>query len=143
MDHTPHPVDLYVGQQIRKARTAVGISQTKLGEICGITFQQIQKYENAKNRCSASRLVTIARALGTSASHFLDDAPTDRLPDGPIEQDRGTLMAVRHMRSIKTPELRKAAVEGLRHLAHTDRYVRETVAAAVEGTELEQAGTTH
>ena len=50
-----HEVDLHVGSQIRLRRRILGISQTKLGDALGLTFQQIQKYENGTNRVSASR----------------------------------------------------------------------------------------
>jgi transcriptional regulator with XRE-family HTH domain len=59
----PNPVDVAVGQNVKLRRLAVGLSQEKLGERMGLTFQQIQKYEKGTNRIGASRLVQIARAL--------------------------------------------------------------------------------
>lgn len=64
------PIDVYVGARIRDARKAKNMSQVDLGHACGITFQQIQKYERAQNRVSASRLVQIANALGKSVIFF-------------------------------------------------------------------------
>lgn len=63
-------VDVYVGAQIRARRQALGISQTDLAEACGLTFQQIQKYENARNRVSCSMLSRIARKLGCAPAWF-------------------------------------------------------------------------
>jgi transcriptional regulator with XRE-family HTH domain len=68
----PHPVDRQVGLRIRMRRRELGISQEKLAEALGLTFQQVQKYERAANRVSASRLFDIACALNTSVSYFFD-----------------------------------------------------------------------
>lgn len=71
----PHPVDVYVGQRIIQARRVKGISQEALSEAIDLTFQQIQKYEKAQNRVSASRLVQIANALDVDVGFFFDGAP--------------------------------------------------------------------
>jgi transcriptional regulator with XRE-family HTH domain len=68
----PHPVDRHVGLRIRMRRKEVGISQERLAEALGLTFQQVQKYERAANRVSASKLFEIARALDTSVSYFYE-----------------------------------------------------------------------
>jgi len=68
----PHPVDRHVGLRIRMRRKELGISQERLAEALGLTFQQVQKYERAANRVSASKLWQIARALNTSVSYFYD-----------------------------------------------------------------------
>jgi transcriptional regulator with XRE-family HTH domain len=65
-------VDLYVGNKIKLKRLEMGFSQTKLAEAVGITFQQIQKYENAKNRVSASKLWEIANILKVDVNFFYD-----------------------------------------------------------------------
>src|SRR5437762_8757468 len=82
----PHPVDIYVGARVKERRTELGISQEKLAEALGLTFQQVQKYERAANRVSASKLFEIARALETSVSYFYEglgaNAELD-LPGGP------------------------------------------------------------
>jgi transcriptional regulator with XRE-family HTH domain len=70
MQKTPKPVDVEVGKRIRFRRLQMGISQEKLGDRVGLTFQQIQKYEKGGNRVSASRLQEIADALETPASYF-------------------------------------------------------------------------
>jgi transcriptional regulator with XRE-family HTH domain len=68
----PDPVDIHVGQRLRLARTMRGMSQEKLGEACGITFQQLQKYEKGNNRVSASMLHRMVRALDMPHSYFFD-----------------------------------------------------------------------
>ena len=66
------PIDVYVGKKIRQRRTVLGISQEKLSEALGITFQQVQKYESGANRVSSSRLYHISKILGTPISFFFD-----------------------------------------------------------------------
>lgn len=70
-----HPIDQHVGARIRMQRLIIGMSQTKLAEKMEITFQQIQKYENGKNRVSASRLQQIARTLRVRPEFFFEEAP--------------------------------------------------------------------
>ena len=62
----PNPVDKYVGSRVRMRRIMLGMSQEKLGEALGLTFQQVQKYEKGANRVGASRLSQIASVLGIS-----------------------------------------------------------------------------
>ncbi|WP_107988501.1 helix-turn-helix domain-containing protein [Breoghania corrubedonensis] len=71
----PNPVDVHVGSRIRLRRMMLGMSQEKLGEHLGITFQQIQKYEKGTNRVGASRLQHIATILNVPISFFFEDAP--------------------------------------------------------------------
>ncbi|GAB4360466.1 MAG: helix-turn-helix domain-containing protein [Oricola sp.] len=71
----PNPIDIHVGSRIRLRRTMLGMSQEKLGEALGITFQQVQKYEKGTNRVGASRLQNIAAILGVTVSFFFEDAP--------------------------------------------------------------------
>ena len=73
----PNPVDRHVGLRIRFRRKELGISQEKLAESIGLTFQQVQKYERAANRVSASKLWEVARALSTSVTYFYEGLPTD------------------------------------------------------------------
>ncbi len=72
----PNPIDVHVGSRIRLRRNLLGLSQEKLGEGLGITFQQIQKYEKGTNRVGASRLQAISSILGVPVSYFFEDAPT-------------------------------------------------------------------
>lgn len=71
----PNPIDVHVGGRIRLRRNMLGMSQEKLGEHLGITFQQIQKYEKGTNRVGASRLQAIASILNTPVSFFFEGAP--------------------------------------------------------------------
>jgi len=86
------PVDVAVGENIRVARLAAGLTQTELGKSCGITFQQIQKYEKGSNRVGGSRLMQIAEALKVPAFTLLPSSqkhavtPKHRVPA--ILQDR-------------------------------------------------------
>jgi transcriptional regulator with XRE-family HTH domain len=73
----PNPIDIHVGSRIRLRRTMLGMSQEKLGESLGITFQQVQKYEKGTNRVGASRLQNIASILNVPVSFFFEDAPDD------------------------------------------------------------------
>jgi transcriptional regulator with XRE-family HTH domain len=71
----PNPIDVHVGSRIRLRRNMLGMSQEKLGENLGITFQQIQKYEKGTNRVGASRLQAISTILNVPVSFFFEDAP--------------------------------------------------------------------
>ena len=76
----PNPVDLHVGARIRLRRRMQGVSQEKLADALGLTFQQVQKYERGANRVSASKLYEIATALQAPVSYFFDglaDPSTD------------------------------------------------------------------
>ena len=74
----PHPVDRLVGSRVRLFRTARGLSQSKLAEDLGITFQQVQKYEKGTNRISASRLFEISRLLGVGVPELYANADDPR-----------------------------------------------------------------
>jgi transcriptional regulator with XRE-family HTH domain len=73
----PQPVDRHVGARVRMRRMMVGMSQDKLGDSCGVTFQQIQKYEKGTNRMGASRLHQIARVLDVPVEFFYEGAPSE------------------------------------------------------------------
>ena len=75
----PNPIDIHVGSRARLRRTMKGLSQEKLGDALGITFQQIQKYEKGTNRIGASRMQQISGALDVPVSFFFEDAP---IPEG-------------------------------------------------------------
>lgn len=77
----PNPVDIHVGSRVRLRRTLLGMSQEKLGEALGLTFQQVQKYERGANRIGASRMFEISRALGVPVSFFFDDMPEELTGD--------------------------------------------------------------
>lgn len=69
------PIDAHVGTRIRLRRTLMGLSQERLGEALGLTFQQVQKYERGVNRVGASRLFDLSRVLDVPISFFFDDMP--------------------------------------------------------------------
>lgn len=72
-DGTPNPIDRHVGGRIRLRRTMLGLSQEKLAEELGITFQQVQKYEKGMNRVGASRLWDLSQVLGVPVDFFYMD----------------------------------------------------------------------
>ena len=71
----PNYIDVHVGSRLRMRRQIVSMSQEKLGELLGITFQQVQKYEKGSNRISASRLYYAAKILGVPVQAFFEDLP--------------------------------------------------------------------
>ena len=71
------PVDVHVGSRIRLRRTMRGMSQAKLGDTIGLTFQQVQKYERGADRVSASRLFELSKILNVPVSFFFDDMPEE------------------------------------------------------------------
>lgn len=90
----PNPIDAHVGARMRLRRTLCGMSQEKLGEAIGLTFQQVQKYERGANRIGASRLFDLSRVLDVPVSFFFDDMPAEvaTAPIGAVdEEDRDTV----------------------------------------------------
>jgi len=71
----PNPIDKHVGSRVRMRRMMLGMSQEKLGDALGLTFQQVQKYEKGTNRIGASRLQQIGQILQVSVSFFFEGAP--------------------------------------------------------------------
>jgi transcriptional regulator with XRE-family HTH domain len=95
IDRAPNPIDRHVGLRIRMRRKELGISQERLAESIGLTFQQVQKYERAANRVSASKLWEMSRALNTSISYFyegLSDTPEPAGSNLPRETVQDFLM---------------------------------------------------
>ena len=72
----PNPTDKHVGSRVRMRRMMLGMSQEKLGDALGLTFQQVQKYEKGTNRIGASRLQQIAHILQVQVSFFFEGAPS-------------------------------------------------------------------
>jgi transcriptional regulator with XRE-family HTH domain len=81
------PADKYVGSRMRTRRRAVGISQGKLGDALGLTFQQIQKYEKGTNRMGAGRLLHVAHVLDVPITFFFEGAPAPKL-NGALRKKR-------------------------------------------------------
>jgi transcriptional regulator with XRE-family HTH domain len=71
----PNPMDIHVGSRVRLRRMVIGMSQEKLGEKMGLTFQQIQKYEKGTNRIGASRLFQLSQIMDVPVQFFFEDAP--------------------------------------------------------------------
>ena len=78
LDH-PNPIDVHVGSRVRLRRTLLGLSQEKLGEAIGLTFQQIQKYERGTNRIGASRLWELSAVLDVPMQFFFDEMASETL----------------------------------------------------------------
>ena len=76
----PNPIDVHVGSRVRLRRNMLGLSQEKLGEAIGLTFQQVQKYERGANRIGASRLLELSRVLDVPVSFFYDQTDPVRAP---------------------------------------------------------------
>jgi transcriptional regulator with XRE-family HTH domain len=85
----PNPVDRHVGLRIRMRRKELGMSQERLADAIGLTFQQVQKYERAANRVSASKLWEMSRALSTSISYFFEGCDGPETP--PSNPARGAI----------------------------------------------------
>jgi transcriptional regulator with XRE-family HTH domain len=75
MASNPNPIDVHVGKRLRLRRTLLGMSQERLGELLGLTFQQVQKYERGVNRIGSSRLFELGHILDVPVSFFFDDLP--------------------------------------------------------------------
>ena len=82
---TPNPVDQYVGARIRMRRIMLGMSQEKLGDAIGLTFQQIQKYEKGINRIGASRLQEVGQILNVPVEFFFEGAPRQPCDGKPVK----------------------------------------------------------
>lgn len=80
----PHPIDVHVGSRVRLRRNMLGLSQEKLGEAIGLTFQQVQKYERGANRIGASRLMELSVVLDVPVSFFFDETDPVRAPAIPV-----------------------------------------------------------
>ncbi len=135
-----NPLDLHVGSRVRLQRMLLGMSQEKLGEQLGLTFQQIQKYEKGINRIGASRLFDLARVLGVNVQFFYDEAPggvTDSRPTAAAGglADKPDSYVVDFLSSREGIELNKAFVR------IADPKVRRSVVDLVRTlAEVEKAG---
>ncbi|MFD1703195.1 helix-turn-helix domain-containing protein [Methylopila henanensis] len=107
---TPNPVDKHVGSRVRMRRVLIGMSQEKLGEALGITFQQIQKYEKGTNRIGASRMQQIATVMGVPVSYFFDDAPGSEPTTPGMAEAPGSDYVVDFLTTTEGLQLNKAFV---------------------------------
>jgi transcriptional regulator with XRE-family HTH domain len=127
---SPNPIDIHVGSRVRLRRMLVGMSQEKLGEALGLTFQQIQKYEKGANRIGASRLYQISQILGVPVQFFYDDmadeirAKSEGFAEGDstpfvmdfVSSSEG-LQLNRAFSSIEEPKVRKKLLDLVKALA--------------------------
>jgi len=129
----PSVVDTHVGSRVRLRRMTLGLSQEKLGEMLGLTFQQVQKYEKGLNRIGASRLFEIARVLSVPVQYFFEDAPMGaghrpvpgQHPGGQAEglevidfvTSREGIELNRAFAAISEPKVRRSIIELVRNLA--------------------------
>ncbi len=135
----PSPVDVHVGARIRLRRTLLGMSQERLGDALGLTFQQVQKYERGVNRVGASRLFDLSRILDVPINFFyenmVDPASSGdtaaRSATGFAEQQDGfgtdetlskreTLELVRAYYRITDPNIRKKMFDLMKSMAPTE-----------------------
>ena len=134
-EKSPNPVDLYVGGRIRMRRRTLGVSQEKLAEDLGLTFQQVQKYERGANRVSASKLYEIARSLSTPVAFFFEglNDPTTSAP-GEAAQDNAV-----HDFLMTNEGLELASIFPKVKRTRVRRRLLELVRAMAEDEELEAA----
>ncbi len=108
----PNPTDIHVGSRIRLRRNMLGMSQEKLGESLGITFQQIQKYEKGTNRVGASRLQAIATVLGVPVAFLFEDLPGhDAALNSGFAEDASTAFALEFCTSSEGLQLNRSFVK--------------------------------
>ncbi len=100
------PVDVHVGGRVRARRTLIGMSQEELGERVGLTFQQIQKYENGMNRIGAGRLWRFSLILGRPISWFFEGIGERKRKVRDLLAKRETLKFVRYF-SACDPDVQK------------------------------------
>jgi transcriptional regulator with XRE-family HTH domain len=140
-EHRPDPIDIHVGQKLRQRRMLVGLSQEKLGESVGLTFQQIQKYERGTNRMGASRVFHFSRVLAVPVSYFFEDLSAqdegadsvrgfaegkqallqdDDMPDKDLLHRRETLDLIRTFYRIQDPRQRRKILELIKAIATSE-----------------------
>ena len=138
MTANPNPVDIHVGSRVRLRRTLLGMSQEKLGEALGLTFQQVQKYERGTNRIGSSRLFQLSKILDVPVSFFFDDmageggAPAGGFAEpgqSSFEHDqmnkRETLESVRAYYRITDPQVRRRMFDLMKSLGTDATLVDE------------------
>jgi transcriptional regulator with XRE-family HTH domain len=151
-DKQPNPIDVHVGHRARTLRTLHGLSQEKVGDAMGLTFQQVQKYERGINRIGASRLWDMSRVLSCPISYFFDEldekivsagprSAFHHIPLGPLGENdplvrRETLELVRAYYSIGDEHIRRRFYDLARSLAAmttsgkiTEREIRDGMPA--------------
>lgn len=130
----PNPIDIHVGSRVRLRRMMLSMSQEKLGEQLGITFQQIQKYEKGTNRIGASRLQHIARVLQVPVAFFFEDAPGTPGDAGGMSEAPQTHHVVEFLSSSEGIQLNRAFVR------IKDTKLRRRIIDLVRGIAGEEQG---
>ncbi len=102
----PRPIDVHVGGRVKARRTSIGMSQKELGKHVGLTFQQIQKYENGMNRMAASRLWQFSLIFGQPISWFFEGIRKQKRKGEDFHAKRETLQLVRYL-SACDPDVQK------------------------------------
>ncbi|MEM6666471.1 MAG: helix-turn-helix domain-containing protein [Pseudomonadota bacterium] len=133
MTKRPNPVDVHVGARVRLRRLLLSMSQEKLGEQLGLTFQQVQKYEKGVNRIGASRLHQIATILQVPVSFFFEDMPTENGAETAEFADSASstyvldlinssdgLQLVKAFLEIDDPAVRRRVVDLVRAISESD-----------------------
>lgn len=112
-----HPVDIYVGNKLRKQRLSKGLSQDELGKKVKITFQQIQKYERGQNRVSSSKLFEFAQILGVNIEYFFRGfvVSEENISNDNLNEELSTLSS--EFSRIRQPLIRKSILELARVIA--------------------------
>lgn len=105
---TPDPIDRHVGSRVRMQRVLMKMSQEKLGDSLGLTFQQVQKYEKGTNRISASRLQQISKTLNVPPSFFFDGAPTPGAPGEGFAEESSSQYVVDFLSTAEGLHLNRA-----------------------------------
>jgi transcriptional regulator with XRE-family HTH domain len=127
------PTDSHVGKQVRLRRMALGMSQSHLGDALGLTFQQIQKYEQGTNRVSASRLHRLAEVLKVDLTFFFESeigqgsgasSNPDYLTEFLVTPEAQAL--VKAFRKVPTARLRRSVVALIQEIS--DRFPNDTSA---------------
>src|ERR1700679_1629124 len=122
-----NPIDVQVGNRVRIRRMLIGMSQEKLGDLLGLTFQQVQKYEKGINRIGAGRLFEIARILDVPIDFFYDGVgtPSDGLGEARapvmefVSSTEGLQLSLAFMK-IKDPKVRKRVLDLVKSLAEEE-----------------------
>ncbi len=127
----PDPIDKHIGYRVRTRHNGHGMSQKVLGQVLGVAFQQIQKYENGSNRISASNLYKISQALDTNIAFFFEAMPESTLKAGPL---RGPGLADQDSTPFEPDPLtlRQASQLTRNFFRITDRQLRKQVLALVK-----------
>ncbi|AHI26922.1 transcriptional regulator [Komagataeibacter xylinus] len=135
MSATSNPVDVHVGNRIRLRRTLLGMSQERLGNALGLTFQQVQKYERGRNRVGASRLYDLACVLDVPVGFFFADLPAQA--DNADQSDTGNAPGMGEpAATLLSPALPTVAQDDLALLSR-----RETIELVRAYYGIEDSGT--